>query len=748
MTFQRSSFSNRAELWLSLLLLAAAALTSPNLRAQSADSCSPDPAVRAGLDRLPQFMQNPKLTDWQFYTQRRAGLQALLREYPDNVFVEQAYIRSAATPRQDDIVSVEAEEKVIDEYKARHDANPESAKLDYLYALTLVGRQTPQAIKLLDAALEKDPAFALAHLELVYIYGFPAFSNNEQRAAHLKDFLNACPASLAGYERLAGIGGRDLPKAYAGKLRALLQTRNDADAVAAYQTLWSLEFKAHPASDYAALRRQVVHDLGRLRQLNLQDKRGWYETLETGDKLTNNQKGAKWAEDQIEKRFPYTGHVPPEMTKWFNTHPWPAADAAPSKRQAYYTDLVAQTSQWVKLRPYDILACFFVWRQGLEAMQQLDNVPAAEVEQAADQMLKFAGENMGDGPWTDDYSFAAQVLSEKHLDPQRVIELAQKGLATLQIELRAPVSDLFTSKGKTNSETFYRNAVRLQMLRYEILGYLQLKESGNAEPLIAQMDGRLQDFKLLAGDDKERKQVYAGCLANYWGLRAKQAELRGRKLDAMAFYENALLTRLNAQMKREPGKKDELAENAHRLWTSLGGTEHGWQLWYGRPANDLASQVALRWEKPNQPLPTFELTDLSGKTWTLASLKGKVTFLNFWATWCGPCRAELPHLQKLVDQNKNRSDVQFITFNMDDNPGLIQPFLKQHKLSLTVIPSSSYTTQTLKIDAFPQNWIVDGRDVVRLKEIGYDSNQNWVTSMEAAISKVQGPSAASGSASP
>jgi hypothetical protein len=114
---------------------------------------------------------------------------------------------------------------------------------------------------------------------------------------------------------------------------------------------------------------------------------------------------------------------------------------------------------------------------------------------------------------------------------------------------------------------------------------------------------------------------------------AREAELHGRKLDAMAFYENALLTRLDAQQKPETGMKDELADNAHQLWASLGGTDEGWKLWYGRRADALAQQATLTWEDANQPLAAFELADLSGKTWNMASLKGKVTFLNFWASW-------------------------------------------------------------------------------------------------------------------
>jgi AhpC/TSA family len=81
------------------------------------------------------------------------------------------------------------------------------------------------------------------------------------------------------------------------------------------------------------------------------------------------------------------------------------------------------------------------------------------------------------------------------------------------------------------------------------------------------------------------------------------------------------------------GEKDELGEGARQLWTSLGGTDEAWKMWYGRRADALANKATLTWETVNEPLPPFQLTDLKGKTWQIVDLKGKVVFLNFWASW-------------------------------------------------------------------------------------------------------------------
>jgi hypothetical protein len=101
------------------------------------------------------------------------------------------------------------------------------------------------------------------------------------------------------------------------------------------------------------------------------------------------------------------------------------------------------------------------------------------------------------------------------------------------------------------------------------------------------------------------------------------------------------------------------------------------------------------------------------------------------------CREELPRLQKLIEQYKDRPEVQFVTLNMDENPGLIEPFLNEKKLVLTVLPAYTYVEDTLKVNGIPQNWIVDSTGVVKLKGIGYDATEKWETGMMEAIEKVK-----------
>jgi hypothetical protein len=85
---------------------------------------------------------------------------------------------------------------------------------------------------------------------------------------------------------------------------------------------------------------------------------------------------------------------------------------------------------------------------------------------------------------------------------------------------------------------------------------------------------------------------------------------------------------------------------------------------------------------------------------------------------------------------------------MDENPGIIEPFLKEHQLAVTVVPAYSYVWDTLKVNGIPQNWIVDSGGVIRLKGVGYDSTEKWETGMRDAIEKVQAAAPAPSSSAP
>jgi thiol-disulfide isomerase/thioredoxin len=150
----------------------------------------------------------------------------------------------------------------------------------------------------------------------------------------------------------------------------------------------------------------------------------------------------------------------------------------------------------------------------------------------------------------------------------------------------------------------------------------------------------------------------------------------------------------------------------------------------------------MGWTTLDKPLPDFKMADAEGKTWQLADLKGKVTLINLWATWCGPCKAELPYLQKLFNKVRERKDLTVLTLNTDDNLGLILPFLDQNKYTFPVLPASVYVNKLVPELSIPRNWIVDANGVLKTERIGFGSGDDkWVDEMIAAMEKARGPKA-------
>jgi thiol-disulfide isomerase/thioredoxin len=229
--------------------------------------------------------------------------------------------------------------------------------------------------------------------------------------------------------------------------------------------------------------------------------------------------------------------------------------------------------------------------------------------------------------------------------------------------------------------------------------------------------------------------------SEYWLNRGRFEAIQGHTQDALAYYQLALQTRTEPPKAQRGKLQDDLNDEARALWKAQGGTDAAWAVW-SKPIYGGTEQASEGfWEKPTKTLPTFELSDLSGKMWRLKELGGKTVVISVWATWCGPCEAELPHVQKFYEKVKNRSDIQVLTFDIDEDLGQVAPYLKDKGYTFPVLPAYSTVVSLLDGFAIPQNWVVDPQGNWRWKQIGYatESDADFEKDILARVESAKTP---------
>ena len=124
-----------------------------------------------------------------------------------------------------------------------------------------------------------------------------------------------------------------------------------------------------------------------------------------------------------------------------------------------------------------------------------------------------------------------------------------------------------------------------------------------------------------------------------------------------------------------------------------------------------------------EPAPDFSLRDINGKEVSLSSQKGKVVLVNFWATWCGPCKLEMPHLDKM-DRELEAKGFEVISISTDDARAAskVKPLIKRGGYGFTVLldKDTSVVTQYNPAKTLPYNVLIDREGTIHKVFQGYN----------------------------
>lgn len=607
--------------------------------------------------------------------------------------------------------------------------HPDDPAYLYLYAKALTGKDTPKAIELLDRAAGIDAQMPWIYQQLASIYASLNFRDDSKVRVNIEAYRKLCPSNADGFRYLSKVNGQSETAALARQLRALLEQSKAPLRDAEYwKILWAAEFRSvSKEEEFPALRQRVAQDLRDhlepllRKESSARESRQLLWSLAEGYKLTGRVEDSA----RILRDLNPDGEMLKAYQEWEAKH---GLRSNGLKRENYlraFEDQRARSAEWVAQWPESR----FAWLQRLNALSSDPASAPEQLEQAGDNVLRLSAKM--DFGWTEapDELRVAQAWVRKGVRLDRSIWIGQKVLDSLRLGPEER-SDLIASKREAevrNMRVYGYDSAIWDAMTVILEGQTKLRQFDTAHATLQQMRTWLTEN---VAKREDPTTGYNRREATYLYCSAEIAEAEGHALDSAALYARAVAAGWVGSLYRESYPRE--------YWLAHGGSAEGW--WAAteklpsalvpakpRPTARVTAAepgIGSGWTKLERPIPPMNLQDRAGRTWTRSDFEGKSTFVTLWATWCGPCVEELPYIQKLYEQAKERPGVQVVTLNLDENPGKVGPFLAQHPFTFPVLMAKPYIDSMdpkERASVIPENWIVDRNAVIREQAVGFDS---------------------------
>ncbi len=720
-----------------LFLLASVAMAQTGFPA-----CTANPDVAATLDQAVAAAADPQLP----FASRMAPFRELLELHPADPFVHRAWLAHFAgyslRPLYD---------KEVPRYIALYGARPEDPAPRFLFAVATQYRDPVKSRAMLEDLAGRQLRAPWTHVALAFSYAGFAPADPARSLAHSRSAAQICPESLDHglLQSIAAHGDEALKRQTAERLRKQLAGRGDTAALLAWPVLWEMEFQVTPAAGHDELRARIRRDVAALREVKSPAIDRKLDTMRQGCTLANDLEGRHQVAQELARTAPGSAAAADAAIElWEEQNPYPDRSAPWSEIAAYQARQWSAAKEWIDRWPNYGPA----WNAALTMVRadppnrellgtlgrrlsaflrtnpdftlgftDQPTLPVAESLAAAGvdldlvpELLAAAGRQAQERHSSDelnvvrplrDADVARNFRSESWMiQKARAVWQARKGeneaaraaLAALLAEAGAESDSLLAWRGVAAAAG----------------GALLIEAGALARQAIVRMNALL-DAEPTASPAEQR--MHAMHEAECWQSRARLAELENRGADAVAFYLRAAAA---TPRNFNPAGRSRFAGLAGDVWRKMGGSSEGWQAYN---VDQLPSQSDAPWRPVGTRMPDFTLEDTGGHPVRAADLRGKTIFINVWATWCGPCQGELPWVQKLFDSMKGRSDVAVLTFNVDENPGVIARYMREHGFTFPVVLAQEYIGSAMKVEAIPRNWIVDAAGVLRFeRQAGFD----------------------------
>jgi peroxiredoxin len=136
--------------------------------------------------------------------------------------------------------------------------------------------------------------------------------------------------------------------------------------------------------------------------------------------------------------------------------------------------------------------------------------------------------------------------------------------------------------------------------------------------------------------------------------------------------------------------------------------------------------ASVKPDKERKPAPDFALKDADGKVVHLADYRGKVVLLDFWATWCGPCKIEIPWFMEMQRKNKDKG-FEVLGVAMDDEGWeAVKPFVTDLRVNYRVVIGNDATAELYGgVDALPTTFLIDREGKIAAVHVGLTSKKDF-----------------------
>jgi len=609
-----------------------------------------------------------------------------------------------------------------------HQSPDDDAAL-FLVGVSSLSKDAAEAVHDFDQAIAKDPRYPWPYFELMEVYA-NLRPDAAKLAVNMRKYHDLCPANVDAFRYLSRITDREVTRTMAQEFRKQMEGSSDRQVLAKYTDLWAAEFRATPPADFDKLRARIRQDLKRLETIE-KPAHALLPALRQGYDLT----GQAEASDRASKEL----LVPedPARAKWQNwitQHPYSQANQTPEAR-GFYRELERKEAEELAANWPN---SFVSWMQMLQTASTAD-----QARKSGEQVMELAShERDPDQRWGAYDKVAAQWL-RFDIRVQDVPNIGDQALRDLDRTIAADGPGPIKSE-RLQQVDLFRTLGRFEIWQTLLDASLHLGETDRASLVAKDMEAWVMahpvepDTPLNVSGFYPRWEGFVGV------AKGKVAEAQGRKADALAHYQRVL----TGPARQYPG--GQILARAQSLWKELGGTEEGWNEW-SKPvelkpgesrhqANELPEPANAEsgWTRIDRSLADINFIDLSGKSWTVSELKGKVTLVNVWASWCGPCTAELPHIQELYEKIKGREDVQLITLSVDENPGMSDLLIKKQHYTFPVLMAESYFAQIQPPISIPRTWLVNKVGIAHLEKVNSNSPRGSATFVQDVLDQLKG----------